>query len=126
MGFTHLRIEIANPAGPTVWEEVEFLIDSGATASVVPAQVLDKLGIKPLGERDFRLASGQTIRRKIGAAAFRYEDRVAAAEVIFGEEGDYTLLGVLTLEALGFALDPLKRELRPLPMILARLREAPS
>lgn len=122
MGLTHLKIEIANPANPTVWEELEFLIDSGATASVVPESVLEKLGIKPLAEREFRLANGQSIRRRIGAAAFRYEGRVAAAEVIFGEEGDFTLLGVLTLEALGFALDPLRRELRPLPMILAGLR----
>ncbi len=29
------------------------------------------------------------------------------------------LLGAFTLEALGLALDPLRRELRPLPMILA-------
>ena len=39
--------------------------------------------------------------------------------MIFGEEGDHLLLGALTLEALGLALDPLRRELRPIPMILA-------
>ena len=38
--------------------------------------------------------------------------------MIFGEEGDSTLLGALSLEALGFSLDPIRRELRPLPMIL--------
>ena len=42
-----------------------------------------------------------------------------AAPVIFGETGDSTLLGAVTLEALGVILDPIKRELRPLPMILA-------
>ncbi len=42
--------------------------------------------------------------------------------VIFGEEGDSQLLGAFTLEALGLALDPLKRELKPLPMILAGYR----
>ena len=31
----------------------------------------------------------------------------------------FGLLGAFTLEALGLALDPLKRELLPLPMILA-------
>ena len=50
---------------------------------------------------------------------FRYGDQVGVADVIFGEEGDSTLLGAFTLEALGLALDPLKRELRRLPMILA-------
>jgi len=43
-----------------------------------------------------------------------------AAPVIFGERQDSTLLGSVSLEALGMALDPMKRELRPLPMVLAR------
>jgi hypothetical protein len=38
--------------------------------------------------------------------------------VVFREEDDSTLLGALTLEALGLVLDPLRRELKPLPMIL--------
>ena len=61
------------------------------------------------------------IVRKKGVAVFRYGDRVGGADVIFGEEGDSSLLGAFTLEALGLTLDPLKRELRPLPMILASL-----
>jgi len=40
------------------------------------------------------------------------------ADVIFGEKGDATLLGAFALESLGLALDPLKRELREMPMIL--------
>lgn len=41
--------------------------------------------------------------------------------MIFGEEGDSVLLGTFTLEVLGLALDPLKRELKPLPMVLAEV-----
>ena len=52
---------------------------------------------------------------------FRYGERVGVADVIFGEEGDSTLLGAFTLEALGLSLDPLRRELKPLPMLLANL-----
>ena len=47
-----------------------------------------------------------------------------AAGVIFGEPGDAVLLGAFTLEALGLCLDPLKRELLPIPMILAACGEA--
>lgn len=39
----------------------------------------------------------------------------------FGEEGDSVLLGSVSLESLGLILDPLKRLLRPLPMVLGRL-----
>ena len=115
MGLTYLELEVANIAKPEVTEKLEFLIDSGAIYSVVPTPVLEKLGIQPLGEQEFRLAHGGKIVRKKGGALFRYGERVGVADVVFGEEGDATLLGAFTLEALGLALDPLKRELRELP-----------
>lgn len=121
MGLTYLEIEIANISTPEKTESVEFLIDSGAVYSVVPREILDRLGIKPFDEQTFRLADGSKILRKKGGALFRYMDRVGVADVIFGEEGDSKLLGSLTLEALGLSLNPLKRELQPLPMILAGL-----
>ena len=121
MGLTFLEIEVGNPAKPEVREKIEFLIDSGAIYSVVPTPVLQKLGIKPLTEQEFRLADGKKIVRKKGIALFKYGDRVGGADVIFGQEGDSLLLGAFTLEALGLSLDPLRRELHPLPMILASL-----
>jgi len=122
MGLTFLEIEVGNPANPEVTEKLDFLIDSGAIYSVVPTPVLERLGIKPLSEQEFRLANGTKIVRKKGGALFKYGDRIGVADVIFGEEGDIMLLGAFTLEALGLALDPLRRELKPLPMILAVLR----
>jgi hypothetical protein len=44
---------------------------------------------------------------------------IGGADVVFGEEGDSLLLGAFTLESLGLSLDPLRRELKALPMILA-------
>jgi hypothetical protein len=57
--------------------------------------------------------------RKKGIAQFRYGRRVGGADVVFGEKGDSVLLGALSLEAMGLVLDPLRRELKPLPMMLA-------
>jgi clan AA aspartic protease len=119
MGLTFLKLEVANASDPAVTETVEFLIDSGAIFSIVPRIILQRLGISPLTEQTFRLASGQSIRRQTGAALFKYQDKIGAAVVIFGEEDDSTLLGAHTLEALGYALDPIRRELIPLPMMLA-------
>jgi len=121
VGLTVLRVEVGNPANPETTEPIEFLIDSGAIYSVVPTPVLERLGIRPLATQEFRLADGSRITRKKGVALFRYGERVGGADVIFGEEGDSTLLGAFTLEALGLSLDPLRRELKPLPMILATL-----
>ncbi len=121
MGLTVLDVEVGNPSNPEVTIKVEFLIDSGAIYSVVPTPILEKLGIKPLTIQEFRLADGTKITRKKGIALFKYGDRVGGADVIFGEENDAIFLGAFTLEALGLTIDPLKRELKPLPMILAYL-----
>ena len=119
MGLTFLEIEVGNPSNPKVTKKVEFLVDSGAVYSVVPAPVLKELGIEPLTEQEFRLADGTKIVRKKGIALFKHGNQIGGADVIFGEEGDSKLLGAFTLEALGLILDPLRRELKPLPMVLA-------
>ncbi|MFN3477395.1 MAG: aspartyl protease family protein [Candidatus Methylomirabilales bacterium] len=126
MGLVVLEVEVGNPANPEITEKIEFLIDSGAIYSVVPTPILESLGIRPLTEQEFRLANGTKIVRKKGIALFKYGDRIGGADVIFGEEGDSVLLGALTLEALGLVLDPLRRELKPMPMILALLQVIPK
>jgi clan AA aspartic protease len=119
MGLTHIKVGIANPARPKQIVELIFLVDSGAVYSVIPAALLRKLRVKPHSKRTFILADGSEITRRIGDVLFRLNGRQGAAPVIFGEKDDSTLLGTLSLEALGMSLDPMKRELRPLPMILA-------
>ena len=119
MGLTYLQIKIANPAHPKKTVAVKLLIDSGAVYSVVPAISLRHLGIEPHSKKAFTLANGETIERELGDALFHHDDHRASSPVIFGKPGDNTLLGIVTLEALGMVLDPLRRELKPLPMLLA-------
>lgn len=119
MGLTHVTMKIAHPARPRRARAVTFLVDSGAVYSVVPAATLRRLGIRPHSTKSVTLADGTQISRKIGDALFFMNDHRGAAPVIFGERGDSTLLGTVSLEALGLILDPLKRELRPLPLLLA-------
>jgi aspartyl protease family protein len=119
LGLTHIKVSIANPAKPKRALDLTFLVDSGALYSVIPAALLRKLGVKPHSKRTFILADGSEITRKIGDVLFRLDGRQGAAPVIFGEKEDSTLLGTVSLETLGMALDPMKRELRPLPMVLA-------
>src|SRR5437879_12238424 len=59
MGLTFLEIEVGNPANPAVTEKLDFVVDSGAIYSVVPISVLERLGIRPLAEQEFRLPTGQ-------------------------------------------------------------------
>lgn len=118
MGLTYLELEVGNPSNPQLTEKLDCLIDSGAIHTVIPRRVLDRLGITPLAEETYRLANGGRAIRKKGIALYRYGERVGGADVIFGEEGDSTLLGATTLEALGLGLDPIKRELVELPLLM--------
>ena len=120
MGLTHIEASIASPARPKCTVRVSFLVDSGAVYSVVPASILRKLGVKPHSRRTFTWADGSQITRRMGDVLIRFNGRQGASPVIFGEKGDSTLLGSVSLEALGFILDPMKRELRPLPMLLVQ------
>jgi clan AA aspartic protease len=118
MGLTYINATVINPADSKKRMKLEFLVDSGAVYSVVPQAVLKKLGIKPCGRKEFTLADGTPIMRKFGNALFAFRKTPGASPVIFGEKGDTPLLGMVSLEALGYILDPLRRELRPLPMVL--------
>ncbi len=111
MGITTVKLKVKNPKDPAKVFEADFLVDSGATYTVVPEEILSRLGIKPQGKEDFALADGKIISRKVGSAFYEYKGIERAAPVLFGEKGDSLLLGVYTLEALGLTLDPLKREL---------------
>ena len=118
MGLTYVKASVINPADLKKKLRLRFLVDSGAVYSVVPESHLRKLGITPRGSKTFTLADGTEISRKYGHAVFALKDAEGASPVIFGKEGDSCLLGMVSLEALGYILDPIRRELRPLPMVL--------
>ncbi len=117
MGITFLKVKVINPQYPERYKECEFLVDSGALYSVVDEGILKELGIEPIDTQKFRLANGEIVEKALGNACFEYEGKRRCAPVIFGDEGIF-LLGITTIEAFGMIFDPIRRELKPLPMIL--------
>ena len=73
MGITKVPLLVKNPAKPKKVFFAKFLVDSGATHTVVPSTELKKLGIRPQGTEDFLLADGKIISRKVGTALFEYK-----------------------------------------------------
>ena len=123
MGLTNIEANVANPLNPQRRAAIAFLVDSGAVYSVIPAGELEKLGIRPSGERTFLLANGQPVKRRMGEARIDFQGQSATCVVLFGEEGDSTLLGVTTLENLGLIFDPMRQKILSLPMLLADVRK---
>jgi len=56
MGTFRVEIEIGDAAGER-WERVEALVDTGATYTTVPAELLRRLGVTPHARDTFVLAS---------------------------------------------------------------------
>lgn len=105
MGITTVRARVSNVKDESRTAEVDMTVDSGAIYSVVPAAVLRSIGVEPQRMDTFHLADGQSVERHVGHVAFDIEDSDGISKVIFGEGDDACLLGMVTLEGLGLALD---------------------
>jgi predicted aspartyl protease len=121
VGHIYASVKVyRDPAGP--WRELRVLIDTGATLSVIPGEVLASLGIPSLRTESFELADGRTIHRQVGGAFLAMADRVAPTLVAFGEAADAPILGVIALEELGLEVDARSGELRPAKRLLVAAR----
>jgi hypothetical protein len=67
----------------------------------------------------FSLADGTAIERDVSECHFALADADGHSPVILGEPGDEALLGTVTLEVMGLMLNPFKRILEPMRMLLA-------
>ena len=119
MGMTSIRASLANVIDRSRQTDVDMTVDSGAIYSVVPASILRSIGVEPERTETFWLADGRSVRRRTGHVAFAIQGSEGISRVIFGRTGDACLLGMVTLEELGLSLDPLKRRLRPLKLMIA-------
>lgn len=116
MGITYIEGKVKGPTGKIKTER--FLVDSGATYSLLPKTTWKAIGLVPKREVAFTLADGTSIKRKVSECFFKLPQGEGHSPVILGEYGDEALLGAVTLEVLGLVLDPFKRTLNPMHMLL--------
>lgn len=116
--MTQVTLIIKNPGDPKKTAKIDFLVDSGAAYTVVPGAIVNQLKLKPSFEREFVLADGKKIKRMIGDAKIRFGGEEISTPVVLGKNGDSALLGALTLESFGLALDPFQRKLYRAKMML--------
>ncbi len=116
MGITYVEGEVIGPGGRRA--RVRFLVDSGATYTLLPEAVWKEIGLEPKRSHTFVLADGTTIERKVSECYIKLPQGEGHTPVILGEPGDEALLGVVTLEILGLILNPFTRELQPMRMLL--------
>ena len=113
MGQFSVQVRITHPTDPTRVAEVELLVDTGATLSWVPREIIERLGVPRLRRRSFLVANGRTVERETAGAIVQLDGNEASVTLVVAEPGDASLLGATALESLGFAVDPISRRLVP-------------
>ena len=122
MGMKYISSKIfSSPLGKR-GTKVRFLVDSGAVYTVLPEKEWKRLKLKPLREVEFTLADGTRITRPVSECLFEIQGNRGTSPVVLGEENDSPLLGMVTLEVLGFMINPLSRELLPMQLVMARMK----
>ena len=124
MGAFTVQFEIGNQEGER-WLSLEGLVDTGSTYTWVPRDSLERLSIAPQFTRDFETADGRVITRDLAVALARFEGQTLPTLVVFADQGDSALLGVVTLEEFGLDVDTVNRELMPVRGLAMRRRALP-
>lgn len=92
---------------------IEAMVDTGASYTIVPANLLKDLGVSPIDKISLVLADGRPVEYDIGEARATINDRSIPTLVVFGEDNARALLGAYTLEGLRLAVDPAHGRLVP-------------
>lgn len=117
MGMTYVEGIVTGPNKKR--RSVTFLVDSGAKYTLLPWKDWRALGLKGKRTLGFVLADGATIERRISECHIRLPEGEGRTPVVLGERGDEALLGVITLEQLGFVLNLFNRTLQPARLMMA-------
>ena len=116
MGITYIDGIATGPTGKRV--SVRFLVDSGATYTLLGEPDWRQIELQPKRSLAFTLPDGTTVERQVSECHLSLPQGEGHTPVILGQPGDEPLLGAVTLEILGLVLNPFQRTLQPMRMLL--------
>jgi predicted aspartyl protease len=116
MGIVFVEGTVTGPTGQQA--SLRFLVDSGAIYTLLPHDTWSLIGLTAKRSVRFTLADGSIIERQVSECHIALPEGDGHTPVILGEPGDEALLGTITLENLGFVLNPFTRTLQPMRMLL--------
>ncbi len=114
MGETTVLLKIYGSAGSA---EVEMLVDTGATFTKIPRSMVDEVGLEVKYETSVELGDGTIITRQLALAEVEVEEVRMPVLVAISDGTETPLLGLTTLEILGFKVNPVTRSLEKTPAI---------
>ncbi|MEK6258789.1 MAG: clan AA aspartic protease [Planctomycetota bacterium] len=118
MGATQVTVTVRNPADLNRSWDGLFLVDTGATDSMIPRVHLEAIGLKPKGQRVYELADGSELTFDVTTADLEFMGEIVGGTIIMGDDDNAEpLLGVTALESVGIEIDPKNQRLKRLPAV---------
>ena len=117
MGAIHVDVTIRNPGDRRRSWTAPFLVDTGATDSVVPRAHLEEIGVEPVERMVYELADGTRVPMDVGVAQIEFLGKRIGGTIVFGDTEAEPLLGVTALESMGVVVDPGNQRLKKLPAV---------
>ena len=90
---------------------MDALVDTGASYSMFPRSMLERLGIERRYVLPFEQADGSVVDRDVGRALLVINGAEDVQGVIFGEDDSEPLIGAGTLQGLLLVVDSVSEEL---------------
>lgn len=112
MGTFTVTVEVGDPQGQR-FESVQAMVDTGASDTLAPRAMLERLGVPVQGSWPFTMADDREIEYDIGQTVIRIGDTSRTVLVVFGESDETILLGATSLETFHLAVDPVHQRLIP-------------
>ena len=112
MGTVTTTIEVGGPQGRN-FRRIEVEVDTGSTYTALPREMLQALEVPVTRTVPSRLADRTEKPAQVGYANIKLAGAELITPVIFAEDGEPSLLGVISLEDALLAVDPVNNQLIP-------------
>ncbi len=110
MGLFRVRGRLTGPTGRR--EDVDLLVDTGATFLVVPRPLADRLELQAQRYEPVVIAGGQRVSWPVAELRVAVDGKEVTTPCFIAPDGP-PLLGAVALESLLLAVDPVAKRLVP-------------
>lgn len=110
MGLFRVPARLTGPTGRS--EEIELLVDTGATFLVVPRTLADRLELRPTRACPIETAGGREETWPLSEIRLTLDGDEVTTRCLIAPGGP-ALLGAVALESLLLAVDPIAKRLVP-------------
>jgi predicted aspartyl protease len=116
MGLFHVRGKLGGPG--ELREEVDLLVDTGATLLTLPQELADRLGVVPTRRQRVVIPGGRREVWPVGEVHLELNGLTVTTPCFIAPSGP-PLLGAVALESLFLAVDPVAKKLVPVEGFVA-------